>query len=142
MTRKISTSVARIKLGLAKEVRLGDLDAVRDWGHARDYVRAMHQILQLDQPDEFVIATGRAHSVRDLCEIAFAAADLDYRDWVVVDERLVRPAETLPLLGDASKAHRVLGWQPTVGFEELVREMVECDLAELQASQGRGAAVT
>jgi GDPmannose 4,6-dehydratase len=140
VTRKVSTSVAQIKLGLAKEVRLGNLDAVRDWGHARNYVRAMHLILQHEEPDDFVVATGHAHSVRDLCETAFATADLDYRDWVVVDERLKRPAETLFLLGDASKARRVLGWSPTVGFEELVREMVECDLAELQASQGRGAA--
>ena len=137
VTRKVSTSVARIKLGLANEVRLGNLDAVRDWGHARDYVRAMHLVLQQDQPDDFVIATGEAHSVRNLCELAFAAADLDYREWVVVDERLVRPAESLPLLGDASKARRVLGWSPTIRFEDLVREMVECDLADLRATQRR-----
>jgi GDPmannose 4,6-dehydratase len=136
VTRKVSTSVARIKLGLATEVRLGNLDAVRDWGHARDYVRAMHLILQHDQPDDFVIATGRAHSVRELCEVAFATVGLDYEDWVVVDERLMRPTETMSLLGDASKARRVLGWTPTIGFEELVREMVECDLAELQTTQG------
>ncbi len=141
VTRKVSTSVAQIKLGLAKEVRLGNLDAVRDWGHARDYVRAMHRMLQHHEPDDFVIATGRAHSVRELCEIAFATVGLDYRDWVVVDERLMRPTETLSLLGDASKARRVLGWSPTIGFEELVREMVECDLAELQAAQGRAAEV-
>ena len=138
VTRKVSTSVAQIKLGLASEVRLGDLDAVRDWGHARDYVRAMYLMLQQDEPDDFVIATGEAHSVRNLCEIAFAAVDLDYRDWVVVDERLVRPAESLVLLGDASKARRILGWSPTIRFEELVHEMVAADLAELQAAQRRG----
>ena len=142
VTRKISTSVARIRLGLAREVRLGNLDAVRDWGHARDSVRAMHLMLQQDEPDDFVIATGRSHSVRDFCERAFATVDLDYRDWVAVDERLMRPTETMSLLGDASKARRVLGWSPTVTFEELVREMVECDLAELQAAQGRGAVET
>ena len=128
VTRKVSSSVAKIKHGLANEVRLGNLDAVRDWGHARDYVRAMHLMLQQDQPDDFVIATGQPHSVRELCEIAFATVDLDYRDYVVIDERLVRPAEALPLIGDASKAKRVLGWEPTVRFEELVREMVESEL--------------
>ena len=130
VTRKVSSTVARIKRGLATEVRLGNLDAVRDWGHARDYVRAMHLMLQQDQPDDYVIATGELHSVRELCEIAFAAADLDYRDHVVTDERLYRPPEALPLLGDASKAQRVLGWTPTVRFEELVREMVAADLGE------------
>ncbi len=129
VTRKISTSVARIKRGAASEVRLGSLDAVRDWGHAKDYVRAMHLMLQQDEPEDFVIATGQPHSVRELCETAFAAAGLDYRDYVVIDERLVRPIEPLPLLGDASKAKRILGWTPTVQFEELVREMVAADMA-------------
>jgi GDPmannose 4,6-dehydratase len=133
VTRKVSSSVAKIRNGLATEVRLGNLDAVRDWGHARDYVRAMHLMLQQDTPDDFVIATGRPHSVRELCEAAFAAADLDYRDHVVIDERLFRPAEALPLIGDASKAKRVLGWEPTVRFEDLVREMVETDLREAAA---------
>jgi len=133
VTRKISSSVAKIRNGLATEVRLGNLDAVRDWGHARDYVRAMHLMLQQETPDDFVIATGRPHSVRELCEAAFAAADLDYRDHVVIDERLFRPAEALPLIGDASKAKRVLGWEPTVRFEELIREMVEADLREVAA---------
>jgi GDPmannose 4,6-dehydratase len=110
-------------------VRLGNLDAVRDWGHAKDYVQAMHLMLQQDQPDDFVIATGKPHSVRELCETAFAAAGLDYRDFVVTDERLFRPAEPHALLGDASKAKRILGWTPTVQFEELVREMVAADLA-------------
>lgn len=129
VTRKVSSSVAKIKQGLASEVRLGNLEATRDWGHAQDYVRAMHLMLQQEQPDDFVIATGQPHSVRELCETAFAAADLDYRDYVVIDERLVRPTEPLPLLGDASKAQRILGWTPTVKFEELVREMVAADVA-------------
>jgi GDPmannose 4,6-dehydratase len=136
VTRKVSSSVARIKLGLASEVRLGNLDAVRDWGHARDYVRAMHLMVQQDAPDDYVIATGEAHSVRELCETAFAAADLDYRDWVVIDDRLIRPTETQSLLGDASKARRVLGWESTVRFEDLVREMVEHDLAQMRAAEG------
>jgi GDPmannose 4,6-dehydratase len=129
VTRKVSSSVAKIKHGRASEVRLGNLEAVRDWGHAKDYVRAMHLMLQQDAPDDFVIATGQPHSVRELCETAFAAADLDYREFVVIDERLVRPTEPLPLLGDAAKAKRILGWSPTVQFEELVREMVAADLA-------------
>ena len=128
VTRKVSSTVARIKRGEAKEVRLGNLDAVRDWGHARDYVRAMHLMLQQEQPDDYVIATGVPHTVRELCEIAFATVGLDYRDHVVIDERLVRPLEPLPLIGDASKARRVLGWEPTVSFEDLVREMVAADL--------------
>jgi GDPmannose 4,6-dehydratase len=132
VTRKVSTSVARIKLGMASEVRLGNLDARRDWGHARDYVQAMHLMLQRDEPDDFVIATGEAHTVRELCEIAFDSVGLDYGDWVVIDERLKRPPETQALLGDASKAKRVLGWSPTVRFEEVVREMVASDLAALR----------
>ncbi|HEX6088024.1 MAG TPA: GDP-mannose 4,6-dehydratase [Thermoanaerobaculia bacterium] len=130
VTRKVSSSVAKIKHGLASEVRLGNLDATRDWGHAKDYVRAMHLMLQQEQPEDFVIATGQPHSVRELCETAFAAAGLDYRDFVVIDERLVRPTEPLPLLGDASKAKRILGWTPTVQFEELVQEMVAADLRQ------------
>lgn len=134
VTRKVSTSVARIKLGLAKEVRLGNLDAVRDWGHASDYVRAMHLMLQQETPDDFVIATGEPHTVRELCEIAFETAGLDYRDWVVVDERLVRTTEPVSLIGDASKARRELGWAPTYTFEALVREMVNSDLDDLRAA--------
>jgi GDPmannose 4,6-dehydratase len=129
VTRKISTAVARIKLGLAGEVRLGSLDAARDWGHARDSVRAMHLMLQHADADDYVIATGELHTVRELCELAFAVADLDYRDWVVVDERLTRPAEAQPLVGDSSKARHVLGWSPTVSFAEVVEEMVASDLA-------------
>jgi GDPmannose 4,6-dehydratase len=134
VTRKVSSSAAKIKLGHASEVRLGNLDAVRDWGHARDYVQAMHLMLQQEEPDEFVVATGEAHSVRELCELAFAAVDLDYREFVKTDERLMRPAETQSLLGDARKAQRILGWSPTSRFEDVVREMVACDLAELEAA--------
>jgi GDPmannose 4,6-dehydratase len=132
VTRKVTSTAARIKLGLASEVRLGNLDAVRDWGHAKDYVRAMHLMLQQTAPDDYVVATGKAHSVRDLCEIAFSAAGLDYRDWVVVDERLLRPAEVSSLLGDSSKARSVLGWSPTYTFESLIHEMVASDLAALE----------
>ncbi len=138
VSRKISSGVAKIKAGKAKELRLGNLDAVRDWGHAQDYVRAMHLILQQPAPDDFVVATGEAHSVRDMCEIAFRSVGLDYRDWVVVDDTFLRPAEVEALLGDATKARRVLGWAPTRGFEEIIREMVACDLTE-QSGTAEGA---
>jgi GDPmannose 4,6-dehydratase len=128
VTRKISSAVARISLGLAHEVRLGTLDAVRDWGHSRDYVRAMHLMLQQPEPQDFVIATGQPRSVRELCELAFDLIGKDYRDWVVVDERLIRPHESEYLAGDASKAQRMLGWAPTASFEELIREMVRSDI--------------
>jgi GDPmannose 4,6-dehydratase len=134
VTRKISSGVARISLGLATEVHLGNLDAIRDWGHARDYVRAMHLMLQQPEPRDFVIATGQPHSVRDLCELAFASTGRDYRQFVVVDERLKRPLEPEPLIGDASLARDVLGWAPTITFDELVEEMVESDLALLRHS--------
>jgi GDPmannose 4,6-dehydratase len=137
VTRKVSTAVGRISQGLAAEVRLGNLDAVRDWGHSRDYVRAMHLMLQQAQPDDYVIATGELHSVRELCELAFGAADLDYREWVVVDERLTRPAEAEPLIGDASKARAALHWAPTYTFAELIREMVTTDVALLRDSLAR-----
>jgi GDPmannose 4,6-dehydratase len=132
VTRKISSAVARISLGLANEVRLGTLDAMRDWGHSRDYVQAMHLMLQQPEPEDFVIATGEPHSVRELCELAFRLVGYDYRDWVVVDERLMRPQEAEYLVGDASKAEAMLGWKPTVPFEELVQEMVESDIAQLR----------
>jgi len=132
VTRKVSSAVARIRLGLASEVRLGNLDAVRDWGHSRDYVRAMHMMLQQSAPDDYVIATGQQHTVRDLCDLAFAVADLDYRDYVVVDTRLTRPAEVASLVGNAEKARQTLGWTPTMSFDELVREMVSSDLAYLR----------
>ena len=128
VSRKATSTVARIKLGLAKELRIGNLEAKRDWGHAIDYVRAMHMMLQQDQADDFVIATGQTHSVRELCELAFAEVDLDYRDYVKVDERYYRPAEVDLLIGDASKAHKVLGWKPSYTFKDLIREMVQEDL--------------
>lgn len=131
VTRKISSAVARISLGLANDVQLGNLDAVRDWGHSRDYVRAMQMMLQQDTPDDYVIATGVAHSVRDLCELAFSVAGLDYRDYVKVSTRLTRPSEVESLVGDATKARRNLGWEPTVSFPDLIREMVTSDLAHL-----------
>lgn len=132
VTRKISSAVARISLGLAGEVRLGNLDAIRDWGHSRDYVRAMHLMLQQDAPDDFVVATGERHSVRDLCELAFSVVGLDYRKYVVVDDRFTRPSEVEMLVGDADKARRVLGWSPTASFPQLVHEMVTSDLTHLR----------
>ena len=128
VSRKATSTVARIKLGLAKELRIGNLEAKRDWGHAIDYVRAMHMMLQQDQADDFVIATGQTHSVRELCELAFAEVGLDYRDYVKVDERYYRPAEVDLLIGDASKAYKVLGWKPSYTFKDLIREMVQEDL--------------
>jgi GDPmannose 4,6-dehydratase len=132
VTRKITSAVARIKLGLSREVRLGNLDARRDWGHARDYVRAMHLMLQQPSPDDYVIATGETHSVEEFCEAAFQEVGLCWRDYVCTDPAFVRPAEVEFLIGDASKARRVLGWTPTCSFRELVREMVQHDL-EMQA---------
>ncbi len=132
VTRKITTTVARIKLGLATELRLGNLDARRDWGHAADYVRAMPLMLQQAEPDDYVVASGESHSVREFCELAFAAAGLDYRDFVRVDERFRRPAEVYALTGDAEKARRVLGWKPTYTFRELVAEMVHADMEALK----------
>jgi len=132
VTRKVTHGVAKIKLGLARELRLGNLDAQRDWGYAPDYVRAMWLMLQQDQPDDFVIATGRTHSVRRLCEIAFGCVGLDWRDYVVVDPLLIRPAEVDLLVGDASKARAVLGWEPTVSFEEMIERMVDADLRFLR----------
>ncbi len=132
VTRKVSYGVAKIKLGLAKELRLGNLDARRDWGFAGDYVRAMWLMLQQPAPDDYVVGTGQTHSVRELCEIAFAHVGLDWRDYVVQDPRYMRPAEVDLLVADPSKARRVLGWEPTVSFEELVRMMVDADLKLLQ----------
>jgi GDPmannose 4,6-dehydratase len=128
VTRKITSAAARIKLGMENELRLGNLDARRDWGHAADYVKAMHAMLQQPEPDDYVVASGETHSVREFCELAFASLDLDYRDYVKVDERYIRPAEVDLLIGDASKARRVLGWERTYSFEALVREMVAADL--------------
>ena len=132
VTRKITDGVARIKLGLATKLRLGNLDAQRDWGYAGDYVRAMWLMLQSDEPDDYVIATGRTHSVRDFVRIAFDAAGLgSYEPYVVTDPRFVRPAEVDMLIGDASKARRQLGWVPEVTFEQLVEMMVKADLDRL-----------
>ncbi|WP_322489111.1 GDP-mannose 4,6-dehydratase [Chloroflexus sp.] len=128
VTRKISHGVARIKLGLDEELRLGNLEARRDWGFAGDYVAAMWLMLQQDQPDDYVIATGETHSVREFCELAFSYVGLDYRDYVVVDQRFMRPAEVDLLIGDPSKARQKLGWQPRTSFPELVQMMVEADL--------------
>ncbi|HEY0382597.1 MAG TPA: GDP-mannose 4,6-dehydratase [Candidatus Elarobacter sp.] len=136
VTRKISDGVARIKLGIASELRLGNLDAQRDWGFAGDYVRAMWLMLQQDKPDDFVIATGRTHAVRDFVRLAFAAADLDWEKYVVVDPRYYRPAEVDLLVGDASKALRELGWRPEISFEQLVEQMVRADLDRLRAFAG------
>ena len=125
-------AAAAISLGLEDELVLGDLSARRDWGYAGDYVRAMWLMLQQDEPDDYVIASGTEHSVRDLCELAFGHVGLDYRDHIVVDQEFVRPAEVDHLLGDPSKARRELGWTPKVGFEELVAMMVDADLARLR----------
>lgn len=127
VTRKITSGVARILSGRSKELRLGNLEAKRDWGHAREYVDAMWRMLQQDEPDDYVIATGVTHSVREFVELAFANAGLDYRRYVAGDPDLFRPAEVNILQGDSSKARRKLGWKHEVGFEELVREMVEAD---------------
>jgi GDPmannose 4,6-dehydratase len=128
VTRKITHGAARIKMGLANELRLGNLDAKRDWGFAGDYVQAMWRMLQQDQPDDFVIATGRTHSVQEFVECAFAAVDLDWQPYVKIDPRFVRPAEVDLLVGDASKAHTKLDWQPSVTFEGLVEMMVDADM--------------
>lgn len=131
VTRKISDGVARIKLGLAKELKLGNLDAKRDWGFAGDYVDAMWRMLQQPNPDDYVVGTGVMHSVRDVVEIAFSHVGLDWRDYVKIDPALIRPAEVDHLQADASKARRVLGWKPRVSFEELIVMMVEADLKRL-----------
>ena len=136
VTRKISHAAARIKLGLARELRLGNLESQRDWGYAADYVEAIWRMLQQDEPEDYVICTGRTHSVRHLCELAFDYVGLDYRDHVVVDEQFMRPAEVDLLVGDASKAEAALGWRPRTSFADLVRLMVDADLALLQSLPG------
>jgi GDPmannose 4,6-dehydratase len=128
VTRKITHHVAKIKRGLATELHLGNLEAKRDWGHAKDYVQAMWLMLHQDQPDDYVIATGRAHSVREFCEKAFSSVGLDYHQYVVEDPTFYRPAEVELLLGDSSRAHEILGWQASQDFTALVSEMVEADL--------------
>ena len=137
VTRKVTDAAARISLGLAKEVRLGNLDAQRDWGFAGDYVKAMWLMLQQDRPDDYVVATGETHTVQKLVETAFACVDLDWREHVVQDPRFMRPAEVDLLVGDPRRAKKELGWEPEVGFEALVRMMVDADLERLG---GAGAA--
>ncbi|HAY84404.1 MAG TPA: GDP-mannose 4,6-dehydratase [Chloroflexi bacterium] len=133
VTRKITNAVARIKMGLQKELRLGNLEARRDWGFAKDYVRAMWLMLQQDEPEDYVIGTGETKSVRQFCEAAFNHVGLNYQDYVVQDPQFYRPAEVDLLVSDPSKARDKLGWVPTVGFEELVRLMVEADLERLSS---------
>src|SRR5438874_3039178 len=134
VTRKVSDGVARIKLGMSKELRLGNLDSKRDWGFAGDYVRAMFLMLQQDKPDDYVVATGETHTVRRLVALAFGAAGLDWQKHVVTDPALVRPAEVDLLIGDPAKAKAQLGWEPKVSFRELVEMMVKADLERLKAS--------
>ena len=133
VTRKISNAVAKISLGLADELRLGNLDAQRDWGFAKDYVEAMWLMLQQDAPDDYVVCTGETHSVRAFCEVAFSHVGLHFEDYVVIDDRFMRPAEVDLLVGDAKKAESVLGWKPTTSFTDLVALMVDADIALLQA---------
>ena len=128
VTRKITSGVARIHKGLASELRVGNLAAQRDWGHAKDYVRAMHLMVQRDEPEDLVVASGESHSVREFCELAFAEVGLDYRDYVIQDEKFYRPAEVEHLIGDSSKAREALGWEPQYTFQGLVKEMVQRDL--------------
>lgn len=134
VTRKISDAVAKIKLGKAKELRLGNLEAQRDWGFAGDYVQAMWLMLQQGTPDNYVIGTGETHAVREFCEIAFSHVDLDYKEFVVVDEKFYRPAEVDLLISDPSKAKKELKWNPQVSFKQLVTMMVDADLARLKKS--------
>jgi GDPmannose 4,6-dehydratase len=141
VTRKVTDGVARIKLGLADHLALGNLDARRDWGFAGDYVRAMWLMLQQDRADDYVIATGVSHSVRDLVEVAFGHANLDWQKYVRIDEELLRPAEVDHLVGDASKARRALGWEPTISFERLIGMMVDADVERLSAAPERAGAV-
>jgi GDPmannose 4,6-dehydratase len=136
VTRKISSHVARIKYGLTDRLPLGNLDAKRDWGYAKDYVRAIWLMLQQDEPDDFVTATGRTHSVRDFCQIAFDHVGLNWQDYVEVRQEFYRPAEVNLLLGDATKAKEKLGWEPTCTFEQLVRMMVDHDMARFASAPG------
>ena len=132
VTRKVTDTVARIKLGTRQKLALGNLDAMRDWGFAGDYIEAMWLMLQQDRPDDFVIATGEKHSVRELAELAFSRVGLNWEDHVISDPRLFRPAEVNTLRGDAGKAHRILGWKPTVSFTDLIHMMVDADLERVQ----------
>jgi GDPmannose 4,6-dehydratase len=136
VTRKISRGAAMIKLGLASELRLGNLDARRDWGFAGDYVRALWLSLQQSKPDDYIVATGETHSVREFCEIAFSHVGLRHEDYLAEDRDNFRSPETALLVGDPGKAKRILGWSPTVGFEELVMMMVDADLRSLEMTHG------
>jgi GDPmannose 4,6-dehydratase len=135
VTRKVTDAVARIKLGLADKLPMGNVDSERDWGFAGDYVRAMWMMLQQDAPDDYVVATGVAHSVKDLLRIAFEHVGLDWGTYVETDPALIRPAEVAHLLGDCTKARRALGWEPTVDFEGMVRMMVDADLERVTREQ-------
>ncbi|MHB9028966.1 MAG: GDP-mannose 4,6-dehydratase [Candidatus Latescibacterota bacterium] len=135
VSRKITSHAAMIKLGMAGSLSLGNLDARRDWGHSREYVRQMHAMLQLDSPEDFVIATGETHTVREFCEIAFSELGLDWREYVRIDERLRRPSEVELLVGDSSKARQGLGWEPQIRFRDLAREMVIADYERLKAER-------
>jgi GDPmannose 4,6-dehydratase len=134
VTRKISSTIARIKAGLASELKLGNIEARRDWGHAADYVRAMHLMLQQGEADDYVVATGETHTVREFCERAFARVGLDWERYVKVDEMFYRPAEVDLLIGDATKARTTLGWEPRYTFEQLINEMIDADVAALSGS--------
>lgn len=135
VTHKVTDGAANIKLGRTKELRLGNLESRRDWGFAGDYVQAMWLMLHQDRPDDYVVASGETHSVRELCEVAFGHLGLDYRDYVVEDPKFIRPAEVDMLVGNAAKAHRVLGWQPTTTFRELIEMMDEADLAAIRSGR-------
>jgi len=141
VTRKITNGVAMIKHGLAKSLRLGNLEAKRDWGFAGDYVKAMWLMLQQDAPDDYVISTGVSHTVREFCEIAFNYAGLDYRDFVEIDEKYFRPAEVHELLGDCTKARNCLGWEPTTSFEDLVKMMVDSDMKIIEKIKREGSGI-
>ncbi|MDA8161292.1 MAG: GDP-mannose 4,6-dehydratase [Desulfobacteraceae bacterium] len=136
VTRKVTDSVARIKLGKQKELRLGNIDSKRDWGYAGDYVRAMWLMLQQHEPDDYVIATGRTTTVRDMCRLAFEYAGLDYRDYVVTDEKFCRPAEVDVLIGNPAKAKARLGWEASTGLEELIAMMVDADMRRVERERG------
>jgi GDPmannose 4,6-dehydratase len=141
VTRKVTHQVAKIKCGLAKKLLMGNLDSKRDWGFAGDYVRAMWMMLQQPEPDDFVLATGKTHSIRELLEVAFGAVGLDWQEHVEVDPKLIRPAEVDVLCGDATKAREKLGWEPEVGFEKLIKMMVEADLDAVQKGDNNVASV-
>jgi len=140
VTRKVTNAVARIKMGVQKELRLGNLDAKRDWGYAKDYVRAMWMMLQQETPEDYVVSSDRAHTVRDMCEVAFSHAGLDWRDHVIEAQEFFRPAEVHALLGDSTKARTKLGWEPEVSFEDLIRLMVDSDVDRVKRQLKTGGA--